>query len=486
MKTMKKMTAMFLVSMLLTAMFVVPMHAAAAAPTSGTIIVNGPTEGATYSVYKIFDAEIAWNDDAANGYVYTIASGSEWLSFVKQFDGSGTEPHYFNIDESEDPYVVTATENFDEQADAKVFAKLAYAAVQGKTPVATKKAETNANIQFENLVFGYYLVTSSAGTVSVLHNVNAESVEIHEKNNLPSITKTADKETVSLGDVVTYTTVITAKEGALNYTVHDTMDAALTYNGIVSVTHKPVSNSEAHIINSTYYTVKETNLIDTASTFELTLSKTVCDEFQSGDVITIVYKAIVTSDAAEKCGESLNNSVYLSHGAENELKTASSDVAVCTYGFDIVKTDKFKAIISGAKFKLYDAETGGNEIKVVKTSEGVYRKATGEESGEEIAAGVAKVLGLANGTYYLEETEVPQGYHGIETRQEVTISNANNYATVSGSQYISGGVSVENTSSAALPETGGIGTTVFYIAGAVLVLGAGMLLVSKKRRHSEN
>ena len=84
----------------------------------------------------------------------------------------------------------------------------------------------------------------------------------------------------------------------------------------------------------------------------------------------------------------------------------------------------------------------------------------------------ANIRGLAPGTYYLEETTVPNGYNKLAARVPFTVTKDATAAVE---------IEVKNESGAELPSTGGIGTTMFYIAGAVLVLGAGVLLVSRRR-----
>ena len=87
--------------------------------------------------------------------------------------------------------------------------------------------------------------------------------------------------------------------------------------------------------------------------------------------------------------------------------------------------------------------------------------------------GVIVVKGLANGTYYFEETEAPEGFNKLTARTDATtIKDAN--ATIS----------VLNQSGTELPSTGGIGTTIFYIIGAILVIGAGVVLVTRRRMNA--
>ena len=121
--------------------------------------------------------------------------------------------------------------------------------------------------------------------------------------------------------------------------------------------------------------------------------------------------------------------------------------------------------------------------------------------------GLFKVIGLDDGTYYLKETKAPNGYNVLKNDIKVQIK-----ADTSNGQNGNGGVAelktlkvnvndesdkdaslstgiinitVENNQGSLLPETGGIGTTIFYIVGVVLVLGAGVLLVTKKRMNAD-
>ena len=89
--------------------------------------------------------------------------------------------------------------------------------------------------------------------------------------------------------------------------------------------------------------------------------------------------------------------------------------------------------------------------------------------------GVIVVQGLANGTYYFEETEAPEGFNKLTARTDATTINGDN-----------GEIKVVNQSGTELPSTGGIGTTIFYVVGALLVVGAGVVLVTRRKVDGEN
>jgi len=113
-----------------------------------------------------------------------------------------------------------------------------------------------------------------------------------------------------------------------------------------------------------------------------------------------------------------------------------------------------------------------------------YRRARADETGISIVVkdGKVRVVGFDNGTYYLQETVTPEGYNNLAARHRFIISDENLDASITGNIVSTGsGVHVVNKSGTMLPETGGMGTTLFVTGGMIAVLGAGVLLVTKKR-----
>ena len=111
-------------------------------------------------------------------------------------------------------------------------------------------------------------------------------------------------------------------------------------------------------------------------------------------------------------------------------------------------------------------------VDAIEEAEGVTEFATEYVTSEENDYTIT-FAGLANGTYTLIEKTVPTGYNPLAENPTVTITDAN--------KTDGGAVQVENNTGTELPSTGGMGTTVFYIIGAVLMLGAVVVLVSRKR-----
>lgn len=154
-------------------------------------------------------------------------------------------------------------------------------------------------------------------------------------------------------------------------------------------------------------------------------------------------------------------------------------VKVTTYGFEVDKVDKDKATITtdDAEFSLWDAAEDGNQIAVVKVEDNIYRVALSSETGVAILAGKsgkATVNGLAAGTYYLQEDKAPNGYNKLTAREPVILTEDATAAVA---------LEVTNNAGTALPSTGGMGTTIFYIIGSILVIGAGVVLVARKRMN---
>ena len=441
-----------------------------AAGENGSITIDNAVVGQTYTIYQILDLESY--DAKAGAYAYKATTA--WNDFINSGAIKGT---YVNVDAQ--GYVTWAKD-----ADVAAFAKLAqeYAAKNSIGNQGIKKANSTT-VEFTDLDLGYYLVDSTLGTICSL-DTTKPSVTIKEKNAAPTVDKQVQENSNSqwgesndanIGDTVNFKTVISAKKGAQGYVLHDKMSEGLTL--------VPGSVKVRDLTEGKDYTVATENLKD-GCTFEITFKQTYLDTITEDTSIIVTYSATL-NEKAVIYPEPNTNETKLVYGEGSE--TTWDKTETFTYQFDLVKTKTDKTVLDGAEFKLYDAKTEGNEIALIDEGNGVYRVATAAEKAAEgfvsatIKAGKVTIKGLDSGTYYLEETKAPAGYNVLAERVEVKIDHANLTATVEGGTYVSGGVQVINQTGAELPSTGGIGTTIFYVVGGLLVVAAGVLLVTRRR-----
>ena len=201
----------------------------------------------------------------------------------------------------------------------------------------------------------------------------------------------------------------------------------------------------------------------------------------------VTYSAVVNENARVSPSDNPNETKLEYGEASNpeDKFTPPSETKTYTFKVDVVKTDDKNKVLDDAQFKLYDAKTGGNEIALVKVSDGVYRLAKDGETGVEYITtvnGQLEIKGFdANTNYYLEETKAPDGYNKLAERVEIAVKEANLEASVSNDTWQSGGVHIVNKAGDLLPTTGGMGTTILYIIGGVLVIGAGAVLIIRRR-----
>ena len=170
--------------------------------------------------------------------------------------------------------------------------------------------------------------------------------------------------------------------------------------------------------------------------------------------------------------------------------TPPSTTTTYTWKVDVFKytmNGETETALAGATFTLSKSKDGSNPIVLVSEGNNVYRVAKTGETGTvtEIttdATGRFTIKGLDADTYYLTETKAPDGYNKLAG--PVTIVIGEN-GVVNGTTEAPQGVNevkVLNQTGAELPSTGGIGTTIFYVAGGVLVIGAAALLIAKRKK----
>ena len=327
---------------------------------------------------------------------------------------------------------------------------------------------------------GYYLFTSPLGENLVLATTN---IEITEKNDYPTVSKEDDKEddTASIGDDVVYTIEITVPEKANNtITVNDTMSDGLTFKGdaLDSVTIQDGGN-----VTEGYTFTKGTNGFSVEFDAD-------CVKANQGKTIVITYTATLNARAVVGV-------VADDDGNRNDVEITYSNYSMTdyepleTYEYEVVKVKADNKILTGAEFTLWnDAESTdeANKIGVVATNTtGVYRVAADGETpitGNMVTDdnGKLTIIGLGNGSYYLQEEVEPEGYNKLGHRHNFTITDADKPATVDDGECKDGDKIVNQTGTE-LPSTGGMGTTLFYVIGGLLIIGAAVVLVARRKAH---
>lgn len=454
------------------------------------IIVNNPTVGATYNLYKMLDLSA---NTANSAYTYTV--NTAWTDFFKAAEGetpAGKGLSYVNKDTQ--GYITPVNDIESKLAD---FASDAADFVTEKSLTALNSAKHNGiakAIMFGNIEPGYYLLTSSIGTKAILVTTPAnKEVEVEEKNSVPTSDKEVqedsnstwgEKNTADIGQTVDFRSTINAKSGALNYVFHDKMSAGLT----LDETSIKVTAGTTKLTADTDYTVKTANLTD-GCTFEVEFAKTYLKTITDNTTITVSYSATLNENAVV-AGKGNPNESWLTYGSNGSSSTTHAETMTYTYAVEILKhaSESENTVLSGAEFVILNKDktkvatvvngkiTGWSDIPTDSTTWPENTVLTTDTNGK------IEVAGLDEDTYYLREVKAPAGYNKLSTDQEfktptkTEIGNEIEYNTTV--------VKVANSSGTKLPSTGGIGTTVFYVLGSILAIGAAVLLITRRRMNT--
>ena len=492
-----------IVSLILAMLFVFSLSVPAfAAGELGSITINGTHEDAVYEIYRLLDLDTYIKESG----MYSYKVNSTWAAFF------ATDAAKAYVTLTEDGQYVDKWVGSDDDAAIAAFAQLAlkYAQDNGIAPVkSSENAGEFVSNKFSNLPLGWYLVDSNVGALCGLTTTDPDA-SITAKNGVPTIDKQVqedltgmwgDENTADIGQIVNYMSIIHVAAGAEDYVLHDKMSAGLTFEhdldegrGVTEIKLINSQGTESILVLGTDYTVKTTGITDDC-TFEVEFSKALVATLKANDRLLVYYNAMLNRHAAVGSTDGNPNESWLEYGEEHY--TSHDQTKTYTFSIDIIKTDSTNKLIDGAQFRIYDAATGGNEIAVVPLLDAndehpvldangnpMYRRARANETGVDIVVknGQVTVVGFDNGVYYLEETVAPEGYNKLTARKEFTIADANLDSVFNGSIYSSGsGVHVVNKTGSMLPETGAAGTVAFIAIGVLVVLGAGVLLITKKR-----
>lgn len=519
MKRIKKFTAA-----LLTAIMMMTMTVTAYAAGGHTLTINvkegQDLNGQTINLYKLFDVTTSTSGGTTN-YAYTVNKATGYkdaLEEVLNVKGQNLTDAQIagkvaNLGEDNNQKVQNFANSFTKKA---LTASPKLEATKSEGPINDSESVKSKDIT--GLDAGYYLVYVTGGKeiqsslVLVDKNLN-----ITLKTEAPSITKTADKKTVEIGQVVTYTVTGTIPDTTgydqYVYKIHDELTKGLDF---VNDENGTALGTDATTVNVTV-AFKEQGVTavgpapttaDLDSTnkrkMSLDLSAWVRDnQTNKGKEFTVTYYAKVNKAAVvtEK------NSATLEYGNKpgETTTTTPSEAKTPTYPLDILKKKSGSdEKLADAKFKLYsnkiDADDN-NDTKAIKVSPVVAGQAgnyvvdptssTTEFVSVKDITGEGynlRVNGLAEGTYYLVETEAPAGFNKLTAPIEIKITKSadadvNNWTlykdgTVEGDKIID----IENSTGSLLPSTGGTGVIVFAGVAILLVFGVVVSFIRDKRK----
>mgnify|MGYP002419451239 FL=1 len=475
----------------------------------------------TIYLYKLFDVTESGTTGAKN-YAYTVNTAAGYKDVLVAVLNTATI-----TTSSTDEDIANAVRNIGNSDTKEVqdFANAFTTQALTKNPkldatANSGKLEDVTSYKFTGLDAGYYLVYVTGGKEiqSSLVTVDADTTQVNLKSETPSIEKKADKETVSIGQVVKYTVTASIPDttgyAEYVYKIHDTLSTGLDF--VKNADGDALDNAtEANVtiaFKDTGVTAVGTTPTTAAlsgegnRTMALDLSAWVRDnQANKGKAFTVTYYAKVNANAVvtEK------NSATLEYGNKpsETTKTTPSEAKTPTYPLDILKKKAGTGTgevalekLAGAKFRLYSSEAdakANDESKAIKVSPvvaGSYvvdptSSTTEFESVNDITgAGYnLRVNGLAAGTYYLVETQAPEGFNKLTDPIKVTITkDGDTNWTVKKNDTAEDDkiIDVENSSGSLLPSTGGRGAIAFAVIAAILVFGVAVSFIRDKRKQA--
>ena len=536
MKKMKKLVALLIAAAMVLTM---SMSVFATVPTSQTIkddsaadadgkytISVGSSDTHTYTVYQILTGTLvagenklgnpAWGADAKGGTADVNA-------FITSITASGLSNVQINdLVKAQLKEGASGQGTVDKDNSLDVLPGY-YLIVDTTDPLADKDAKS-LNIV---AVFNDIELAPKKGTTE-----SEKHVDDQNDSDSADHSELKDSADYDIGDKIPYTLTMTLPEDYANYKQYkvvftDDMSKGLTYNGDAKIFYGANDTSG----DAVTFTAGGTSSYEGGTVYTYTIANLKAEDatdeqkaLQAGSVIKITYTATLNKDAV--IGEAGNPNKYKVDFSSNPNQDAggtpeTNDTPwdtniVFTYKTVFNKVDSNKQPLTGADFELYKFVEAENGVDEYGEKKGTWTKVTDLGSGDnkpskatenagegDTAAKNTKFTfsGIEEGVYKLVETVTPTGYNTLEdqiftiTAEHELESDNPTLTSLTGTDGVqftmtadkaAGSLTadIENRQGSELPSTGGMGTTIFYIVGAILVIGAGVVLVTRRRMEA--
>ena len=502
MKSWKKIAAVAMTAAMLAT---VPAVSVFAAGYTVTITQNPQDKGThTYGAYQIFKGDLA-----ADGTLSNIQWGSGISDAGKTALGDA------------EAYAKTIT---SDNAAAKADELAQYLAA----------AEKTGSTSIAGLEGGYYLIqddtdptgTPASKTKYILHVVKDVTVDV--KSSVPSVVKKVqdindstettltnlqDSADYDIGDTVPYTITATIGDGIANY-------SAYSFNFVDDISAGLTLVEDSWDIKVGETSIKESFTLSNEGTVWTWAATDIKPYIANGSNVVLTYNCTLNENAViGKLGNPNTVKLQFDNNPNScgkgtpEGETPEDKNIVFTYKVHIDKKDSDKQSLNGADFTLYkevaNAETEGaqtgadikagfaSNIKAGALADDKNYIIVGHKTGDA-SGSTFDFNGVDDGNYVLVETTIPEGYNAWDATAVTVAATHDEEAadpqlkTLTGGDLLTGDVdagtltgTIINEKGNTLPSTGGMGTTIFYIVGTVLVIGAGVLLVTRRRMSAQ-
>lgn len=463
---------------------------------AGSITIENATIGESYTIYKIFDT-----DSTGKGSIVATEAQKNFYEaqgnnpFVFTANTSGT----YNVSVGQDQDVISFLRGFVTDVDGVVTVDPDFLAVVDYSEPIEADAVSET---FANIPYGYYLVTSSLGSVVTLNSTTPDQTVI-DKNQPGGTgfekTVAGEDEVVEIGEQFTVTLKFTATnyDGETpidKYTVSDTLP-----EGMQLVSEQPtIRVGEQQVQPDSYQFNSDAN----SFSFDITWREGETFKYGSPVEVVVTYDVVLT-DAAD-IQEGITNEAELDWTGNDDGPSKDTET-VYTYALAIQKVDEKGKPLGGATFEVTN---NGEKVMVseVEGQPGVYVVDPTSESNVVVspASGTIVIKGVDNETYTLTETAAPAGYNLLgepvtvlptetgkttitiyfDAEGNVADTETTSSTTVDTTVPVTAEV-VVNQAGSMLPSTGGMGTTALYIVGGALVAATGITLVVRRRMNNE-